>query len=102
MSNTVDVSREFVFSSPVDITAALDRQDIQFLDVHDRRALVIFAGSILNLTTEDGSLTELERVEITVYDLPTDRTHSSNSETEAAIELIEDFTTQLSPTGTIM
>lgn len=91
MSETVDVSRQCTFSSPVDITAILDRLEVQFLDVHDRRVIVIFAGAILNLESLEGELTALERARITVYDLPLE----SNGGTEAAIELIDDFRNQL-------
>jgi len=101
MSEVVDISREVTFSSPIDVTAVLDRLKIQFLDVHERRAIVIFAGSILNIECDDETLTELTRAEITVYDLPLNRDTNAGSETEAAIELIEDFTTQISGTEPI-
>lgn len=96
MSETVDVSRQCKFSSPVDITVILDRLGVQFLDVHDRRVIVIFAGAILNLESLEGELAALERAKITVYDLPLE----SNGGNEAAIELIDDFRNQLVSTAT--
>lgn len=95
MSEAVDVSRQCTFSSPVDITAILDRLEVQFLEVHDRRAIVIFAGAILNLESLNGDLTALKQANITVYDLPL----GGESGTEAAIELIEDFRNQLVSTN---
>jgi len=95
MSELLDISREYTFSPPIDITATLDRLGIEYLDVRDRRAIVIFTESLLNIEGDTDPLTELERVEITVYDLSLDRERRADNETEAAIELIEDFVDRL-------
>ncbi|ELY37807.1 hypothetical protein [Natronorubrum tibetense] len=96
MSKSVDVSQQYTFTSSIDVTAILDRLEVQYLDVNEHRAIVIFAGGILNLESQAGLLTDLERAEITVYDLPLNSDRNTTNETEAAIELIEDFRNQLS------
>ena len=101
MSKIVDSSQQCTFSSPIDLTAALDQLGIQFLDVDEHRTFVIFAGSILNLESCEGTLTDLKRAEIAVYDLPLHHDESTTSETEAAVELIEEFKDQLSQTTPI-
>lgn len=95
MSKSVDVSQQYSFASSIDVTTVLDRLEIQYLDVNERRAIVIFAGGILNLETQIGELTDLECAEITVYDLPLNNESNTENETEAAVELIEDFKNQL-------
>ena len=99
MSTAVDVTQQCSFPSPIDVTAVLERLGIQFLDVNERRAIVIFDQAILNLEAQNGRLTALERVEITVYDLPLNDGRETEGESEAAIELIEDFREQLSSTA---
>lgn len=99
MSKAVDVSQQCTFPSSIDVTSVLDSLEIQFLDVNERRAIVIFAGAILNLESKKGNLTELECAEITVYDLPMNSKRDADTETEAAIELIEDFRNQLFATA---
>lgn len=99
MSKAVDVTQQCAFPSSIDVTAVLERQNIQFLDVNESRAIVIFDGAILNLESQEGKLTKLERAEITVYDLPLNSEGNTKSETETALELIEDFSEQLSDTG---
>ncbi|WP_339105853.1 hypothetical protein [Haloterrigena salinisoli] len=102
MSETVDVSQQCAFPSAIDVTAVLDRLEIQFLDVHERRVIVIFAGAILNLECQEGELTALERAEITVYDLPVNSGSTSESEYDTAMELIDDFVDQLHTTSQSM
>ncbi|MDQ2052956.1 hypothetical protein RBH26_21165 [Natronolimnohabitans sp. A-GB9] len=99
MSEAVDISQRCTFPSSIDVTSVLDRLEIQFLDVNERRAIVIFAGAILNLESQKGNLTELECAEITVYDLPTNSEQDAGTETEVALELIEDFRNQLFATS---
>ncbi|ELY38906.1 hypothetical protein [Natronorubrum tibetense] len=98
MSTAVDITQQYSFPSPIDVTAVLERLGIQFLDVNERRAIVIFDRAILNLEARNGRLTALERVAITVYDIPLDDDREIESESEAAIELVEDFREQLSST----
>ncbi|WP_440767229.1 hypothetical protein [Natronorubrum sp. DTA7] len=98
MSKAVDVTQQCTFPSSIDVTAVLDRLEIQFLDVNDRRAIVIFQGGILNLESQNGTLTDLERAEITVYDLPVNSDRKRRAEDQVAIELIEVFKEQLSTT----
>lgn len=95
MSNAVDVSQQCAFPSAIDVTAVLERLEIQFLDVHERRVIIIFAGAILNLECQEGGLTALERAEITVYDLPVNSGTDPESEYDTAMELIDDFVDQL-------
>ncbi|SDK61781.1 hypothetical protein [Natronorubrum texcoconense] len=96
MSKAVDVTQRCTFPSSIDVTAVLERLEIQFLDVNDRRAIVIFQGGILNLESQNGTLTDLDSAEITVYDLPADNKRERGAEGQAAIELIEDFRAELS------
>ena len=95
MSNAVDVSQQCAFPSAIDVTEVLDRLEIQFLDVHERRVIVIFAGAILDLECQEGKLTTLERAEITVYDLPVDTGSTPGGEYDTAMELIDDLVNQL-------
>ncbi|ELY50971.1 hypothetical protein [Natronolimnohabitans innermongolicus] len=95
MSEAVDVTQRCTFSPAIDVTAVLDRLEVQFLDVHERRAIVIFAGAILNLECLEGELTALETGAVTVYDLPVDGPRDGVTEDEAANELIEEFEQQL-------
>lgn len=99
MSNAVDVSQQCAFPSAIDITAVLERLEIQFLDVHERRVIVIFASAILNLECREGELTALERAEITVYDLPVNSDIAPEREYDTAMELIDDFVDQLLETS---
>lgn len=89
MSKTKDVSQVYSFSSPIDMVSMLEQLEIQYIDVNHSRALVIFGGAILNLECLEGDLTNLERIEITLYDLPSNS--DTESETEAALEVINDF-----------
>ncbi|ELZ15541.1 hypothetical protein C477_17725 [Haloterrigena salina JCM 13891] len=99
MSTAADVSQQSTFSTTIDVAAVLDRLGIQFLDVHDHRAIVIFDGAILNLECREGDLTALERAEITVYDLPMHSNRETENETAATIGVIDDFVEQLDATA---
>ena len=99
MSTTVDVSKQCTFASAIDVTTILERLEIQFLDVDDRRAIVIFAGGILNLECRTGTLTELTSAEITVYDLPVNSHRNSDGDGDTARKLLEDFHEQLVDAG---
>lgn len=99
MSETVDVSQQCAFPSAIDATTVLDRLEVQFLDVHEHRVIVIFAGAILNLECLEGELTALERAEITVYDLPVNSGSRDESEFDTAMGLIDDFVDQLLKTS---
>lgn len=99
MSRAADVSQQCAFSTAIDVTAVLDRLEIQFLDVHDHRAIVIFAGAILNLECREGDLTALERAEIIVYEPPVHSNRDTENESEATIGVIDDFVEQLDATA---
>ncbi|ELZ24438.1 hypothetical protein C477_00715 [Haloterrigena salina JCM 13891] len=99
MSTAVDVSKQCTFASAIDVTTILERLEIQFLDVDDHRAIVIFAGAILNLECRTGTLTNLTSAEITVYDLPVDSHRNSDGDDDTARKLLEDFLEQLADAG---
>ncbi|QRV17845.1 hypothetical protein JMJ58_23950 (plasmid) [Haloterrigena salifodinae] len=95
MSKAADVSQQCAFPTAIDVTTVLDRLEIQFLDVHDHRVIVIFAGAILNLECHKGDLTALERAEITVYEPPVHNNSDTENETAATSGVIDDFVEQL-------
>ncbi|MFC6764331.1 hypothetical protein [Natrinema soli] len=69
------------------------QQNIQYLDVTETRTLVIFKTAILNLESNEGTLTTLSGAEITVYELPR-HTNTDDPENEA-ISVIEKFIDQI-------
>ncbi|ELZ01348.1 hypothetical protein [Natrialba aegyptia] len=93
MDNGLDVSQQYTFSPPIDLLSALESLHIQYLDVTETRALVIFKAAILNLESNEGTLTTLSGAEITVYELPR-HTTTDDPENEAS-SVIEKFIDQI-------
>ncbi|WP_394743208.1 hypothetical protein [Natronococcus roseus] len=70
MSSDSDPSREYTFGSPIDLPSTLEALNIQYLDVNESRALVIYQTAILNLEVLEGKLSAASRVELEVYEDP--------------------------------
>jgi hypothetical protein len=96
MDGSPDVSREYAFTPPADILSILAELNVQYLDVNETRALVIFNTGILNVECTEGELTALTSAEITVYELPYDS--AADRTTDTAEDLIEKFVGQVSST----
>lgn len=93
MDGSSDVARQYTFSPPVDLLAILESLNIQYLDVNETRALVIFNTAVLNLESIERELTTLSDVEITVYELP--RNTDTNGTEREAISVIGQFINQV-------
>jgi hypothetical protein len=93
MDDGVNVSRQYTFNPPVDFPSIVEDLAIQYLDVNETRAFVIFNTGILNLECTKGNLNDLSAAEITVYELPYDS--ATDRETDAAVNLIEKFISQI-------
>jgi hypothetical protein len=89
MSDGSDLALRYTFTTSVDLFSALETLQIQYLDIGETRALVIFNTAILNLECSEGELENLESAEITVYEFPyniaTEKTEKD------AVSLIESF-----------
>jgi hypothetical protein len=94
MDDGVDVSRQYIFNPPVDLLSTVEDLAIQYLDVNETRAFIIFNTGILNLNCTDGDLADLSAAEITVYEIPYDS--ATGRETDTAVDFIEKFVSQIS------
>ncbi|KDE58401.1 hypothetical protein EL22_05080 [Halostagnicola sp. A56] len=101
MSEPADISCCYVLTNAIDLLSTLEAMGVQYLDINDRRALVIFTGGILNLESDDASLTSLTRVKITVYDLPLHSNHDKEAEAEAGTAYITKFIDRVTATAEI-
>lgn len=63
-------SREHTFGSPIDLPSTLEALNIQYLDVNETRALVIYQTAILNLEVIEGELSAASHIELEVYEDP--------------------------------
>lgn len=70
MPSDSDPSREHTFVSPIDLLSALEALNIQYLDISESRALVIYQTAILNLEVLEGELSAANSVELEVYEQP--------------------------------
>ena len=70
MPSDSDPPREHTFGSPIDLPSTLEALSIQYLDVNEIRALVIYQTAILNLEVLEGELSAASRVELEVYEGP--------------------------------
>jgi hypothetical protein len=65
-------TRRYSFGTAVDLQALLKDHHIEFLDVDDTRAVVIFTEAILNVEVDSGSLDHANVVEVAVFEPPAD------------------------------
>jgi hypothetical protein len=94
MDDGVNVSRQYTFNPPIDLLSTVEDLAIQYLDVNETRAFIIFNTGILNLECTDGNLTDLSAAEITVYEIPYDS--ATDRETNTAVNFIKKFVSQIS------
>jgi hypothetical protein len=91
MSDGSDLSLRYTFATPVDLPSALETLQVQYLDIGETRALVIFNTAILNLECSEGELENLESAEITVYEFPYNTTAE---ETEDHLSRVQNKTVE--------
>jgi hypothetical protein len=96
MGSSSNLSRECTFATPIDLPTVLEGLNIQYLDVDETRALVIFNTAILNLESIQGTLTSLSRVKIEVYELPYNT--ATKEQKEEARSVLESFLSQITRT----
>ncbi|MDG5762001.1 hypothetical protein QA600_22045 [Natronococcus sp. A-GB1] len=99
MPSDSDPFREHTFGSPIDLPSALEGLSIQYLDVNEIRALVIYQTAILNLEVLEGELSAASRVELEVYEGPredysTDTEKSSGSVINSLLDQLTSVATQ--------
>jgi hypothetical protein len=85
-------TRRYSFATPVDLAALLEAQHIEFLDVEETRAIVIFGETIFNVEVADGSLDCVEGVEVRVFDPPA---AVELTDHEAVNDLMDTFVTRV-------
>jgi len=95
MSDSDDVPYQYRFSEPIDLPAKLEPVGIQFLPVGQSRVIVIFSNGILDLECTEGTISQITRPQITVFELPTNMRIDDRTEEEVTIEYIEKFLDQL-------
>jgi hypothetical protein len=81
-------TRRYSFGTSVDLQALFNEHHIEFLDVDDTRAIVIFSEAILNVEVDDGPLDHADGVEVAVFEPPTD---VEPTDQEAIRGLINEF-----------
>lgn len=93
MDDCSDLTQRYTFPTPIDLFATLESCNIQYLDINETRALIIFRTAILNIESSEDELTDLRSGEITVYELPRN-TAAKELEREASA-VIEQFLDQV-------
>ncbi len=93
MDDSPVVSERYTFSPRLDLPTTLETLQIQYLDVNETRALIIFNTAILNLESAQGSLTDLESAVITIYEPP--RETSTDEVDQKPRSFIKDFINQI-------
>lgn len=84
----------YQLTPPVDLPAALDRQEIEYLTVQADRLLVIFRKAVINIEVREGTLETTRRVMIDMLDTAPRSTGTDD-------QLIDQFLEQLeTATGT--
>ncbi|ELY62589.1 hypothetical protein [Natronococcus jeotgali] len=97
MSSDSDPSREYPFGSPIDLPSTFEGLSIQYLDVNETRALVIYQTAILNLEVLEGGLSAASRIELEVYEEPredysADTEKSSDSVVDSLLDQLTSVT----------
>lgn len=93
MDDSPDASEQYTFSPPLDLPTTLETLQIQYLDINETRALIIFKTAILNLESVNGTLTDLESAVLTIYEPP--REASTDEVDQEPLAFIEDFINQI-------
>ncbi|WP_083909355.1 hypothetical protein [Natronococcus amylolyticus] len=97
MSSDSDPSWEYTFGSPIDLPSTFEGLSIQYLDVNETRALVIYQTAILNLEVIEGELSAANRIELEVYEDPredysADTEKSSSSVVDSLLDQLTSVT----------
>jgi hypothetical protein len=95
MPSDSDPSREHKFGSPIDLPSTLEALNIQYLDVNETRALVIYQTAILNLEVLEGKLSAASRIELEVYEDPRED-YSADTEKNSD-SVVHSLLSQLTP-----
>ena len=99
MPSDSDPPREHTFGSPIDLPSTLEGLSIQYLDVNESRALVIYQTAILNLEVLEGDLSTASRVELEVYEDPRED-YSADTEKSSG-SVVDSLVDQLASTDTL-
>ena len=96
MPSDSDPVRKHTFGSPIDLPSTLEALNIQYLDVNETRALVIYQTAILNLEVLEGELSAASRVELEVYEEPReDLSAETNKKSKSVVDsLLDQFTSR--------
>jgi len=83
--DSAEVSRHCVFDSVVDVLAALETTAIEYLEVDDQRAIVIYQSAIFMLTATEGEITGAETLDVEVWEPPANEIALDSTELLAAL-----------------
>lgn len=92
MSDRSTVSHRYEFAAPVDIQAVLEASHIEFLDIDETRAIVLFGDAILDVDTGEGSLTHATIIDVEMFEPPAE---IESTDTDAISEHLAQFADQL-------
>ena len=79
--------REYELASAVDLSAALDRSGIEYLDVTEQRVIVIYNQAVLDLRAGEADLSEVSRFTVEMIATPI---RGSQSDSVALLERFVD------------
>jgi hypothetical protein len=99
MSSDSDPSREYTFGSPIDLPSTFEGLSIQYLDVNETRALVIYQTAILNLEVLKGDLSTASRVDLEVYEDPREDYFADTEGSSGSV--VDSLLYQLTPTDSL-
>lgn len=93
MPESADVTAVYAFDDSVNIPAAFEAVNIEFLDVDAGRIIAIFTGAVIQIQTQAETLTQTTAIEAMVYDTPP----TMNQDSEAASSLLDQLLDQVAP-----
>jgi hypothetical protein len=99
MSSDLDPSQEHTFGSPINLPSTFEGLSIQYLDVDETRALVIYQTAILNLEVIEDELSAASRIELGVYEEPRED-YSADTEKSSG-SVLDSLIDQLTPTDSL-
>ena len=70
MSEFEDISGKYTLPDNVNIPSVFESINIEYLEVNNKRLIVISSGAVLGVSAVDGELTRTTAVELRVYELP--------------------------------
>ncbi|ELY63406.1 hypothetical protein [Natronococcus jeotgali] len=82
MPSDSESSRKQTFPSSVDLLSTLEACNIQYLDIDETRALVIYQTAILNL---EGELAAASNIELEIYADPREDFSTESDEQDSSV-----------------